>query len=63
MPAIELDVQQLHDRFDKLERKFDALEHRLEQLLEKLEAGEDWPLRYMPQPGNMNDLSQSPHVE
>jgi hypothetical protein len=60
MPENAQDIQQLHERFTLLEQKFAALAQRLERLLEKLESGEDWPLRYMPQPGNMNEVPHQP---
>jgi hypothetical protein len=60
MPDQESQFDRVHNRFDLLEAKIDALTHRLETLLGKLERGENWPLRNMPEPGNLNEVPHMP---
>jgi hypothetical protein len=60
------------ERMQALERKLDLLLHhvsrfadQLEQhgLLEKLEHGENYPLRNMPQPGNLHEDNPVPGLD
>jgi hypothetical protein len=66
------DSDRIMERMQALERKLDLLLHhvsrladQLEQhgLLEKLERGENYPLRNMPQPGNLHEDNPAPGLD
>jgi hypothetical protein len=48
-------LDRIHERLEALEAKLDRVMLRLDGLIEKLERGENYPLRNMPQPGDLND--------
>jgi hypothetical protein len=53
-------LKQIAERLEAMEHKLDLLMHRMDGLTDKLERGENYPLRTMPQPGNLNEV---PHMQ
>jgi hypothetical protein len=56
-PTIHL--RQILERLEAMEGKLDLLMHRLDGLTDRLERGENYPLRNLPEPGNLNE---TPHL-
>jgi hypothetical protein len=50
-----IDFGPLLNRLEAIERKLDALTHRINGLTERLERGENYPTRNLPDPPDVNE--------